>query len=480
MRILFVEGPPTLDWVPESHVSTGGRRHPSLNVTGELVYSYLNLSAAAVARHSGHDIFYIHCQTEGVTIPKLRKMVEKLQPDVTVIYIEHIKKGVDFEIAKIAKQVNSLSVFVGPFATALGKELLVSSHVDMIAKREYDYTITEIANCLETKKGFSGVKGIIYKNGKRVIDTGERGLIKDLDKLPIPAYDLVDLKKFFEVVFLRFPTATVISSRGCPYRCVFCAFPNTIYSHEFRAQSPQRVLDEARYLQDEFGVKEIRYDDDTFEVSSKRVFDICNLFRKEGIDMYWAPQCRPGLMTRKLVTEMAKAGCVRILFGVESGDDKILKLINKGTTIAEIARGVKLCKNAGIDVLNCIIFGFMYDTMETMRKTLDFACKLNAEFTQFSIATPLPGTPYYDAVKSKGYLVSDWENCDSFHKAGVNFPQLSSDDITCFLKEAYSKYYLRKDYASLMLKRAFMSNEKFSQTLRMAKAYLDRKKEGWM
>ncbi len=157
-----------------------------------------------------------------------------------------------------------------------------------------------------------------------------------------------------------------------------------------------------------------------------------------------------------------------------------MKLINKGTTTAEIARGVKLSKEAGIDVLNCIIFGFMYDTMETMRKTLDFACKLNAEFTQFSIATPLPGTPYYDVVKGKGYLVSDWENCDSFHKAGVNFPQLSSDDITCFLKEAYSRYYLRKDYASLMFKRSLMSKEKFLQTMRMAKAYLDRKKEGWM
>jgi len=481
MKVLFVETPPSFNWKPESAYRSGGRRHTAITVTGEMSYNYWNLSAAAILREGGHEVHYIHAQSEEMPYKNLRREIERISPDIIVFPIEHIKAPVDFEIAKLGKSINAINVFVGPFVTALPRDMFKKcKYVDIVVLREYDYTILDISNALQNKKSLSSVKGILYKKGKRIIRTKPRALIQDLDKLPIPAYDLIDLKKFVETVFIRLPAATAITSRGCPFQCVFCTFPNTIYSHQFRAQSAERAFEEARILVNDFKIKEIRYDDDTMEVNQKRVIDFCNLIIKEGLDLTWQPQCRPDLMNDKLCKKMAEAGCVKILFGVESGDDRILRLMKKGMTRAIIKKGVMTARKYGIYLHNCFMVGFLWDNMETIQKTFDFAYKLNGEFTQFAIATPLPGTPYYDMVKKSGCLIADFWYRDSFHNAGVNFPNLSTKEINKLSKEAYTRFYTRPAYITLMLRNAFRSKYHFTHFLRMVKAFYDRKRSDWI
>ena len=481
MKVLFIETPPSMDWTPKSTFTSGGRRHPALTVTGEMTYNYWNLTAAAVLRDNGHDAHYIHAQSEGLSVESVKKRMAILSPDLVVMCIDHIKAKVDFEIARYAHELNAKVVFVGPFVTALGKKLFDEcKDFDIMATREYDYTILDIANAIEKRQPLSSVKGIMYRYNDVVKKTEERGFIQDLDALPIPAYDLIDINKFFEIVFLRMPTATTVSSRGCPFQCVFCTFPNTIYSHQWRAQSPKRVFDEAKYLIDEHKVKEIRYDDDTFEVDAKRVYEICDMFKKEKLDLTWQPQSRPDLMTDELCKRMAKAGCVKILYGVESGDDEVLKKIKKGMTTQIIKDGVMKARKYGIYLHNCFMVGFLWDTMETIKKTFRFAYELNGEFTQFAIATPLPGAPYYDLLESKGYLISDMYHRDSFHAAGVSFPHLDKNEIERLAKEAYSKFYTRPAYMALMARNAMRSPDHFKHFMRMVNAYRARKKEGWI
>jgi len=468
MKILFVESPPSFDWKPESLLRTGGRRHPSKTITGEMTYSYLNLIASAILREYNY-VYYIHAQSENRTVKDVEKEIKRISPDLTVFDIQHIRLPVDEHLSKVAHEVNSKVVWVGQFVTPLHKEFIKNPNVDYIIRQEWDYALQWLVDNINKPKK---VKGLTHRGGINP----DFKLKENLDELPFPAFDLINLRKFVETVFIRLPTATTISSRGCPYQCVFCTFPNTIYSHKWRAQSTERVLEEAKYLVDDFGIREIRYDDDTFEIDKKRVFDICRLFKKEGLDLTWQPQCRPDLMTNKMCKAMSEAGCIKILFGMESGDDDILKKIRKGMTTEQIRTGVMKARKHGIYLHNCFMVGFVWDTLETVKKTIDFAYDLNGEFTQFAIATPLPGCPYYDMTKE--LLIGNWANRDSFYNASLDLPNLK--EVENIMKEAYSKYYTRPRYLWLMLKNVLSSKDKFKHFIRMFNAYRRRKKGGWI
>lgn len=480
-RVLFVEPPPFPEWTPAHVESTAGRRHPSLNVTGERVYSYLNLSAAAVLRERGIKVEYVHCQTMGVDLDGLGDIIVSFGPGFVVVMAEHINLSTADLVAQNALESGATPVFVGPLATALDTEFARKLSCRYIIRGEWDLTLAHLVEALSAGESPEKVAGLTYLANGAVVRTPDAPRIDDLDSLPIPAYELLDLSKFYESVFVRFPAATMITSRGCPFRCVFCAFPNTIYSHGFRAMSPGRVLAEVKYLVKDLGVREIRFDDDTFEIDRKRALEICGLLRSERLDLDWLVQCRPSLLDPELAGAFRAAGCVMVLFGVESGDDGILRKIRKSTTTEEIRRGMAAARQAGLEVLNCIMLGFYWDTPETLEKSLDFACELNAEFTQFSIPTPLPGTEYYDFLKDEGILeVRRWEDFDSFHRTRLKLPHLDSGEINEFLKRAYRRYYLRPRYALMMLRRAFSSPAHFRQTLRLFSAFLMRRRKGWI
>ena len=479
--ILFVEPPPYAEWQPGDTVSTAGRRHPSLNVTGERVYSYLNLSAAAVLREEGFKVSYIHCQTMGIDLKGLMQEMERLTPKMMVVQAEHINLGVAEEVADAAKKAGAVSVFVGPLATALDEEFANKDYCDYVIRGEWDLTLTSLAWALSRDDDVTDVAGLTFMRAEKLVRTPDAPPVEDLDSLPFPAYDLLDLSKFYESVFIRFPAATMITSRGCPYDCVFCAFPNTIYSHRFRAMSPERTVAEVKYLVQQFGVRQIRFDDDTFEIDRQRAIEICRLLKHERLDLVWLAQCRPGLMDRELCRAFYDAGCMMVLFGVESGNNDILKKIKKKTTVEEIRRGVMVAKESGLEVLNCIMLGFYWDTPETLRQSLELAFELDAEFTQFSIPTPLPGTEYYQLLKNKGLLEFDrWEELDSFHQTRLKLPHLMPEEINEAIRWAYRHYYARPKYVAKMARRALKSKDHLRQSFSLVGAYLSRLKEGWL
>lgn len=462
-----------MDWSPGSHVSKAGRRHPSLNTTGEEVYSYQNLSSAAVLREVGHKVDYLHCSTQGLSVSETKDRIETLKPKILVIMVEHINRNVTQALSLHAKEQGTQVVWVGPFATALHETLIEESSVDFIFRGEWDYAIRELADHLSHKKPeFGNVPGLTWKDSKGKTKVNEpRQLISDLDQLPIPAYDLLDLGKFYESVFIKYPAATMITSRGCPFHCVYCSYPQTIYSHKFRPMSPRRVVDEIRYLVEDRGVKEIRIDDDTFNIDSSRVIEICRILIEEKIKTCFSVQVRPQLLTDEQARWLKKAGCRMVLFGVESGNDEILKKIRKGTTKDEIRRGVKIAKRHGLDVLNCVMIGFYWDTKETIEETIQFACELNAEFNQFSTPTPLPGTEYYQLLKTSGcFLTEEWEKHDSFHHSSVQLPNVTNEELNRVFKTCYRRYYRRPAYVGMMLSRMFRSWGNFKQSMR--KAYI--------
>lgn len=467
-KILFVEPPPTLDWTVGSKVSKAGRRHPCLNETGEQVYSYQNLSCAAVLRNAGHVVEYLHCPTQRLDLSMTKAEVSKRKPDMLVIMVEHINAPVAWEVSRHAKDNSVTVVWVGPFVTSLHENEIKRACVDFILRKEWDYSVGALAHAVIAGEDLATVKGLTWKDrtgGARV--NPDVDPIADLNSLPIPAYDLLDLSKFYESVFVAFPAATMITSRGCPFNCIFCSYPQTIYGHKYRAMSPGRVVREIEYLVNDRGVREIRIDDDTFNVDRQRVVDICKLMVERKVRVLYSVQARAQLMTEETAYWLKKSGCRMVLYGVESGNEEVLKHMRKNTTKDEIRRGVALAKKHGLDVLNCIMLGFYWDTKETMEESMAFAFELNAEFTQVSAPTPLPGTDYFKLLKDNNCLLTEeWDKHDSVHHSAVELPHLSNDLINGYLTTFYRRYYRRPRYLWMMVRRSLRSWGNFTQSLR--------------
>jgi anaerobic magnesium-protoporphyrin IX monomethyl ester cyclase len=466
--ILFIEPPPTLDWTVGSRISKAGRRHPCLNETGEQVYSYQNLSCAAVLRNNGLIIEYLHCSTQCLDVPTTKEKIRRISPFAIVIMLEHINASVTFELSRFAHENGSKVIWTGPFVTALHETEIARDFVDFILRKEWDYSVRDLLIALSKNSDLSGVKGLTWKTAEGTVRINDDpDAIIDMDSLPIPAYDLLNLSKFYESVFVKFPAATMITSRGCPFNCIFCSYPQTIYGHQHRAMSPRRVVKEIEYLVRGLGVKEIRIDDDTFDIDRQRVIDICKLVIERKLRFVFSVQSRPQLMTDDVAYWLKKAGCRMVLYGVESGNEDVLKKIRKNTTKDEIRRGVRIAKKHGIDVLNCVMLGFYWDTKETVEETIQFAFELNAEFTQVSTPTPLPGTDYYNLLKENNCLLTnEWDKHDSVHHSALSLPNLSNEEINVILKSFYRRYYRRPRYLLLMFLRMFKSWGNFTQSLR--------------
>lgn len=481
--VLFIDSPPATDWTQASRITKGGRRWPSLTVTGEKTYCYLNLSAAAVLRERGHQVHLIDCQAEGVSLPEVIERAKTITPNLVVIYVEQIKVNVDFDIIKGLK--NSLGVkvvLVGPFVTPLDREVMtLAPQVDFVIRGEYDYAVAELAEALSDGGDIAQIPGITWRDGAAVTQGPPPVRITDLDGLPIPAYDLIDFNSYTESVFIHQPSAAMATSRGCPYHCIYCWFPQTIYSHKWVAQSASRMFEEVRHMVERFGVREIKIDDDTFEIDRQRVVDFCELLVRHKVKVAWAPQCRPDLVDEELLRLMKRAGCIRILWGCESGSQEILDKMKKGFKVADIEKATRLSKKVGIEVLNCFMLGFPWDTAETIQKTIEFACELNAEFSQFAIPTPLPGTTFYRMAREKGYIhATEWDYFDGSHRAAISYPQLSHETLEFYSRRAYRTYYLRPWWLFLMSRRALRSRAHLSNTFKLALAFIKRRRMGWI
>ena len=201
----------------------------------------------------------------------------------------------------------------------------------------------------------------------------------------------------------------MVSSRGCPYRCTFCLWPDILYGHKFRARSAENVVDEIEEAVRVYGHDEIYFDDDTFTIDRQRVMDICRLILERGLEkeVEWIAQCRVDTVDREMLEAMKAANCGYILFGVESGSPEMLKKMKKGITLDKVRDAFELTREVGIKTQAFFLFGMPGETQETIRETIEFAKEINASSTQFAVAIPHPGTALYEECKANGWLTSE-------------------------------------------------------------------------
>jgi len=382
------------------------------------------------------------------------KEISEFKPDFIGLQILILSSYKIFRITDSIKKHFNIPIIVGgPYASIFPEKILKEhKSVDVVVAGEGDYALCEILDSYRDKKRLKKVKGIYYRdsNGK-VIKTEKRALIENLDVLPFPALYLFDLEKYLPLPnqYKRLPVTNMVTSRGCPWgHCTYC-FQSF---HSFRQQSPKRVVSEIKYLIKEYGINDITFFDDILVYEKKWILELCNQLEKENIRIHWSCNCIANKVDEEILAKMARAGCWNILYGIESGNHETLKKIKKGITLDQIRKAVDLTKKAGIEVRTAFMLGFPEETPEMTQNTIKFASELGADFTQFCIATPYPGTELYEKCRNSKRLDKDFRNyCDSkvvyLPKGYENKEQLEKK-----YKQAYMKCYFSAGYIFRSLK----------------------------
>ncbi|MFH1641561.1 MAG: radical SAM protein [Nanoarchaeota archaeon] len=378
--------------------------------------------------------------------------LNKENPDIVGISVTTPAFPNTIKIAKmIRKNFPEIIIVVGgPHVTVIPKQTLSSDCFDIGIIGEGEVTFLELVKELSKKKpNLGGVKGLSFKKKGKIFFTGSRPLIKNLDSIPFPARHLVPpLSKYkpTPASYRKLPQGTIITSRGCYSKCAFC--DRSIFGHSYRERSVNNVFDEVEELVDKFGVKELKFFDDNFTLNKKRLFKICDEFKKRKVDLGWSCLTRVNLVNKEILIKMKKAGCWQILFGVESGDPAILKSIRKGITLTQSEKAVRLAKKLGFSVRADFIMGLPGENIKTMEKTLQFAKKINPSFASFHKFTPYPGSEIYKNLIKEGYRFDLKKtygqlNCsDSIYSP----KSISKKQLGDFIKKAYKEFYLRPEY----------------------------------
>jgi len=296
------------------------------------------------------------------------------------------------------------TVIGGPHVTfALEETLLQSPWIDAIVIGEGERTLVELVRAVEEDKAIHHVPGVAFTDGGIVVKTPPQARIEDLDQLPLPARELLPMARYRA---LGTP-CTVITSRGCPYSCIFCS-GHRMFGPKVRFRIPGLVVDEIEKLQRDFGLAKINIVDDTFTLNHHHTRAVCEEMLRRSLKIKWSVFARVDRINEDLAQLMNRAGCEWLLFGVESADEGILKTIRKGITPEEVRRGVKIAAEAGINVFNSFIFGLPGESRDTALKSLAFGDELYHKYGAkygFHMLSPLPGTEIYERAKDYGIRI---------------------------------------------------------------------------
>jgi len=446
MRVL-VTNPP---WPGPGYGARSDVRWPHRRSDKYLVYPIYLAYVVAILEKAGIDVHFIDGIADDLSIAAFVEKAKKIRPDLVAMECSTPSITKDLCTAKKLKEElnDTFIVLMGSHPTYFHKDILSDNKfVDAIARGEFDFTIRDLALALQNgHQRLQDVEGISYRDGESVHVNENRPLIQDLDALPFPARHIVKSESYREAVFTGKRCTTIVTSRGCPYGCVYCLWPRTMYGKKFRSRSPTNVVDEIEHVVNEHSVDEIYFDDDTFNLNRSRVMKICQDIRKRGIKVMWMPQCRVDKIDLELLKEMKMAGCHYIKYGVESGSQEMLGSMKKGITLEDARRAFKLTRKVGIKTQAFFLIGLPGETHETVKKTIEFAKEIKPDSAQFAVVIPHPGTELYDLSLEKGWLkYESWEDFDC-RKALIETEDLSSKDVEKYRTKAYREFYLRPSY----------------------------------
>jgi radical SAM superfamily enzyme YgiQ (UPF0313 family) len=407
----------------------------------------------AVGEKAGHQMAIIDCQAEKLTVEQFKSRLAQVPSDMVGVTSTTLLYNSAKKILTAAKEVypDAVTMIGGSHASFWDENALNECpSIDVIARREGEVTLTELAERVEAKKGFGDILGITYRgtDGK-IIRNPDRPFLQDLDSLPFPAFHLLPLESFHRMGKTIFPLTT---SRGCVQWCDFCSTVR-MFGRGYRTRSPKNVVDELEFLHKKYGETQFTFYDDAFTINRANTLEICADIKRRGLNIEWDCETRVDAVDQELLQTMHDAGCITVWFGVESGSEKILGAMHKKINLDQVRSAFKMSQKAGMMTIGSAVLGFPGETEETAWETINFLTSLNADDIGFYIATPYPGTPMYEEVKEKGWLrITDFDKYDTANPT-FETPFLAMDKLREIHYKAHQKFYLRPAYVLKMLRR---------------------------
>ncbi len=437
----------------------------------KIIWPQTNLAYMAAMLPEDMSVKIVDCIAEKFDWEDFIGVLEKERPRYMASHVITSVSTNDFRAFTEAKRITGTkTICMGPHVTELVEESFKDCpELDYIMIGEPELTFKELIHALEDKKELSKIKGLAYRDGKKTVINKPRPFLDNLDELPIARQDLLPIDKYvFPFIASRF--TFVVSSRGCPYSCTYCRQP-IMWQKKVRMRSPENVMKELVMLKG-MGVNSFIFHSDTFTVHKDWVIRLCKLMIEQKLGMSWGCNSRVDTVDEEMLGWMKKAGCWMIAYGIESGSAKILKDCEKEATLEQAVDAVRWAKEAKIKVYGYFILGLKGETKETMKETIDFAKKLPITFAIFHVASPYPGTKFYEQCVKNGWLSAErWECINQGGTSAVSYPQLSSREIMAGVRSAYLSFYLRPK-ASVNVLREVKNVNDFAHLINLAIEHL--------
>ena len=406
--------------------------------------------AAYLEKETNHQVEILDTQVEQLNYEQIKEEIKKSNPDIVGITVMTFTLIDVIKTAKIAKEVNpDIKIILGgPHTIIYPEETISMPEIDFLVLGEGEKVIKELLENINQIQNLKNIKGLVFKDSDKIINTGIAKPIENLDLLPFPARHLTLYKKYFSVVSSNTPVTSMFTSRGCPYKCLFCDRPT--FGKNFRSRSAKSVVSEMKQCE-KMGIKEIFVYDDTFAVDRQRVLDICSEIKKENINIAWDIRTRVNTVDEEILRALKQAGCQRIHYGVESGTTKILNVLRKGITLEQVENAFKLTKKLGIQTAGYFMIGSPTETKEDVLTTIKFMKKLNPDYIHVTITTPFPATDLYQIALEQKIIDHDiWRefalNPNPDFMTPIWTKELSREELFSLLKMAYRSFYLRPNY----------------------------------
>jgi len=419
---------------------------PNIKAVADNYGVYPNTSLLYVAgaiQNAGHKCIFLDGMAQNLSLNDMIRICKKFKADVlmftltTYLFHENIKVLKYFK-----KYLNAKIVVGGQHLSLFPKETQQNEVIDYGIIGEAEKTVVELLQKIEKKLPIKNIKGLVYKKDDKIKINKPRHKIENLDEISFPARNLINMEKYYSFISKHKNYTIMMTSRGCTFQCTFCEQK----TGDVRYRSAINVADEMEECYYNYNVREIDVFDPLFTINKKRVIEICKEIQKRDINISWSCRSRVDTIDEEMLIEMKKAGCYRIYFGIESGDEKILKKIKKFTTQDKIKNAIRLTKKHGLLAFGYFMFGNPGETRQSIMTTLELAKSLPLDYAQFNRFSNLPGTTVYeDVVKKIGY--DYWREYVIDEKVEKPLPRvdckLSDNLLNYYIKRAYKEFYFR-------------------------------------
>lgn len=351
----------------------------------------------------------------GLSFRDIKREIERIHPDIVGVSCLFSSQSENvFNVCRVVKEVDDRIVTVvgGAHPSSDPEEVLLESSIDFAVIGEGELVFPQLLESLEKQKDYSLIDGLVFRNERTIIVNRRKELESNLDKIPFPLWEIFPLEKYFKINnphgghVRNTPFLPVITSRGCPFNCIFCSIHN-IWGSVYRVRSPENVLSEFIYIKNKFGIREVMIEDDNFSLDKIRTKVILRGMISMGLRLSWSTPNGVAIQTldKEVLRLMKESGCYSLSFGIESGDEYMLKkVIKKPLELPMVRPIINEAKDLGIETTVFFVVGLPYEDKISLQKTFRFAKELKADNTNYFFATPLPGTRLYDFCKSKGLL----------------------------------------------------------------------------